>query len=338
MGIAPDCICVHSTRYDTVKKYTTKSVFKLAPHSRVQFPIRAANTETRELVHCPVRSATKSSSRYPMLTIETEDGYSLRATEDTELWGVGGWVRLGGLQSGDVIWTNGIKRSVRIEGDFVELSEGDSSIKTEFKTKPYMDERIMTKLYSEWGFTQPMIAEALGASERTIRVWIKKLGLQKGVAGALFGIDNPSWKGVDVSKKGGYMRTYALLDSMGLRKGKCSRCDSEENLHIHHKDHDTTNIEEDNLIELCGKCHRADHTGFTVRHIRRSRVTAVYPSGSDIAYNINTEMGNYVASGFIIRGDEYGIKCDAEEPQKETCIYDISGLHTWREIHSQGCI
>ena len=40
---------------------------------------------------------------------------------------------------------------------------------------------------------------------------------------------------------------------------KCIKCGSIENIHIHHKDGDSTNNEESNLIALCSICHNNTH-------------------------------------------------------------------------------
>jgi len=42
-------------------------------------------------------------------------------------------------------------------------------------------------------------------------------------------------------------------------KNKCVICGTEEGLHIHHKDHNPTNNEIENLILLCGICHKKIH-------------------------------------------------------------------------------
>lgn len=40
---------------------------------------------------------------------------------------------------------------------------------------------------------------------------------------------------------------------------KCSLCNSEHNLHVHHKDHNRENNTVENLQILCAKCHRKHH-------------------------------------------------------------------------------
>ena len=40
---------------------------------------------------------------------------------------------------------------------------------------------------------------------------------------------------------------------------ECSICSRKEGLHIHHKDHNPSNNRIDNLIVLCGVCHKKIH-------------------------------------------------------------------------------
>src|SRR3989338_7439916 len=42
-------------------------------------------------------------------------------------------------------------------------------------------------------------------------------------------------------------------------ENKCAICGEVEGLHIHHKDKNPTNNREDNLIVLCGVCHKKIH-------------------------------------------------------------------------------
>lgn len=51
-----------------------------------------------------------------------------------------------------------------------------------------------------------------GVSPRTIRAYVDKFDLHRGDAGAKFGEDNPNWKGVNVTKDGGYSRTHGITD------------------------------------------------------------------------------------------------------------------------------
>ena len=44
---------------------------------------------------------------------------------------------------------------------------------------------------------------------------------------------------------------------------ECQLCGFKENIHVHHIDYDKKNIEHDNLITLCRKCHSMTHRGRT---------------------------------------------------------------------------
>lgn len=54
-------------------------------------------------------------------------------------------------------------------------------------------------------------------------------------------------------------RSARLKRVAPLRKKKCERCGSTENLSTHHKDRDWQNDDPDNLETLCSKCHTSHH-------------------------------------------------------------------------------
>lgn len=44
-----------------------------------------------------------------------------------------------------------------------------------------------------------------------------------------------------------------------LRKDKCKECGSDKYLLVHHRDHDRSNQDPDNLQTLCKRCHQIEH-------------------------------------------------------------------------------
>lgn len=66
----------------------------------------------------------------------------------------------------------------------------------------------------------------------------------------------------------------AVLECDG---GTCTVCGGEQNLHIHHIDHDPTNDDPENLITLCGICHARVHTELR-REGGAGRVARVLPA------------------------------------------------------------
>jgi hypothetical protein len=141
-----------------------------------------------------------------------------------------------------------------------------------------------------------------GVSPRTIRAYVDKFNLHRGDAGAKFGEDNPNWKGVNVTKDGGYSRTHNITDK--VKVGICDRCGFKGATQIHHDDRNPTNTDSENLIELCMMCHKAEHLGAPVRWIRPARIIEKRSSGYDKSYGFNTSLGNVVINGFILKFPE----------------------------------
>ncbi len=279
MGISStSSLLVDYANKTNVKKESAKTVSWWGKLSRGSIPIRSANVETRVIVPTLVDSCTKVISG-PMVTIETEDTYSLTCTLDTLLYGRDGWVRADSIQLGDVIYTNGIPED-----------------------NAWRDYDVLKRLYVDERKTMKEVGEILGVSEHTVRKWVGKHDLGTG-KGGLFGVENPNYKGKDITRDGGYQRMNKVVDEEGLRTGVCSTCDAVcEVTHMHHIDHNPSNNDPTNLMEICPQCHRIEHVGYTIKHIKRSEVTASYLSGMQDVYEISTKEGVFVSEGFIIKG------------------------------------
>ena len=74
-------------------------------------------------------------------------------------------------------------------------------------------------------------------------------------------------KSFTLNSKSGYPREWneKLKKSIKERDNyECQLCSSKGcSLHVHHIDYDKTNLEKENLITLCQKCHNATHNGRT---------------------------------------------------------------------------
>jgi len=203
-----------------------------------------------------------------------------------------GWISAQSLQIGDIIWTNG------------EPEER------------YKDKEFLLKC-KEKGMKYAEIAEACNISERTIRYYFKLYNINEGKTGSLKGEDNPNYKGDKRSVKGSYMEMKSMaieryhkgmlpeniiLNEKGLFFGKCEYCDNEAELHIHHRDHLQFNNAIDNHVFQCALCHRVSHSGYTIRHVKKSSISNIYASSCDETFDVCIPHGNYVANGFIIKG------------------------------------
>jgi len=226
----------------------------------------------------------------PLLTIETEEEYTLQCSHETELWTPDGWIRAENLQIGDTIYCNGDPDDRYKDKDFL----------MECKTK---------------GMKYAEIAKACNISERTIRAYMKRYGINDGKTGALVGDANPNYKGENVSKKGGYMRMSSLaidrihsgelkgvtLGTKGLLNAECEGCNVVGPVDIHHRNRDATDNSLENWQFLCDRCHSLEHIGPTIRHVRKSVISNIFNSGIDVTYDVSIPSGSWVAQGFIIK-------------------------------------
>lgn len=280
MGLSADSsLLVDNPRRSNVKKESMKTVSWWGNITRTGTPIRSADVNRNEIVSTIVKFCKKAGDK-PTVTIETDDTYSLTCTPDTYIWGDRKWVLARDIVEGDTLWTNGIPED-----------------------NAWRDFDTLKKLYIEEGMTLKQVGEYLGVSEHTIRKWVRKFGLGKGTSGSLYGAANPNYKGINVTREGGYQRMNAVVDELDLRQGVCQLCSTTTTLtHIHHIDHNPINNDPSNLIEICPQCHRVEHIGYTVRHMKRSEVTEVYSSGVQTTYDLSTENGLFVSEGFIVLG------------------------------------
>lgn len=273
-------VFVDSATADT-KKITALDVSRFAPSTRIQRPLRAVRFDDGAIVTSPTIDAEKRTAER-LLHIETDTGYILECTPDTLICNISKvFVPASSLSIGSELWVNGQP------------------------SQSYKDIDFLKEWYVKRGKTQKEIAEMCSTpeypvSERTVRAYVKRYGLGRGDAGQTFGSDNARYKGEDVTLKGLYERARFNL----VKKNVCDMCGAEGNTDIHHKDHDLTNDDPSNLIELCEKCHQAMHKGAMIRHIRHTKITSIRPAGADPTISISTDMGNYVAEGFIVKNDK----------------------------------
>lgn len=85
--------------------------------------------------------------------LTTLDGYQIRATAEHKFLTTKGWKRLGDLQIGDTLYTNGVDA--------------------------YQSPEWLNYHYNILGESQSEIADLCGVSKHTIRKWVSKFHLQK---------------------------------------------------------------------------------------------------------------------------------------------------------------
>jgi hypothetical protein len=259
---------------DSVKEITAYDASFLSKWSVNSKPLRYAVEQTKELLHSPLQTVYSYPDK-KMWKLRTQDDYFLEVTEDVEIYTLDGWKPVSDLKIGDMIYVNGTA------------------------TPPYAIREVLKKLYMDKRMSQRKIAEMYGVSERTVRFYVNKFELHRGDSGALFGVENPAYKGEYVSKDGGYSRTVREIGDK--KKGVCCRCGFVGRTDIHHDDRNPVNTSEDNLLELCVMCHKAEHLGAPVRWIRPAEITEKSYAGMNCSLGFKTQADNIVANGFIVR-------------------------------------
>lgn len=263
-----------------VKTFTAYAVSTFSKWSVDSKPLRGYCVESKELDHVPLIEVYTYPDSVRMWKLKTEDDYVIELTEDCEIYTTEGWMRVEDVELEDIIFVNGSD------------------------VPPYAVKENLKMLYVDKGKSQIEIGEMYGVSPRTIRSYVKKFELNRGDAGAKFGEENPNWRGVNVTKDGGYSRTHEHFG--GQKKGVCGRCGFVGKTDIHHDDRNPVNIAEENLIELCVMCHKAEHLGAPVRWIRPARIVEKQYAGYSKTFGFKTSLNNVVANGFIVRFTDDG--------------------------------
>jgi len=116
-------------------------------------------------------------------------------------------------------------------------------------------------LYFVEGMRQQDIAKALGVSQASVSMFMKKSGypVRRGNLGEANGR----------FKDGSQSRMYRVL----IEKDQCKRCEAKNNLCIHHKNDDHYDNRIENLEVLCNSCHLSHHKAMYWRAYREGKQT-----------------------------------------------------------------
>lgn len=267
------------TKGDVIKKESAGNFSTLSKWSIKDKQIRCYDEDVLKLTHEPLTNIYIYDEA-EIFRIRTQDDYDVSLTGDCSILTIDGWKSVKDITVGDVVLENGQE------------------------IPPYQDKKTLELLYVSKGKTQKEIAEMFGVKPRTIRAWVDRFDLHRGDAGALFGSDNPAWKGDDVSKLGGYDRTHRQEDR--TLSNVCSRCGAVGDVHIHHKNRDPTDTSESNLEVLCPMCHKAEHHGAIVRWCRPATITSIKSVGYASTVGFNTMKNNVIIGGLIVSFDKAG--------------------------------
>lgn len=281
MGVNIESVCLYEQgKQKIVKKVLARDVVRFAPISIENKRLRCIDEDSLSIRHERLKEKTAPYNA-PTLKFYTDDGYCISVTEDCEFFTPYGWMRADELELGDEIYTNGDGPDLR-----------------------YQDKDTLERWYVKEGKTQREIAKMCKCSPRTVRAWVLKHGLGRGDSGALYGVENPRYLGENTERKGGYERTHAMYKKTGV----CSKCKRVGDTHLHHLDRNPNNTDEENILEVCVMCHRAEHLGYAVRHVKMSIIEEIGYGGAVKVVDVETEAGNIIAEGFVIRnaGRQHG--------------------------------
>lgn len=263
------------------KRINAIDVFRWSAMSKTIRQIRSVDLDSKEITATHSTQCFKGNER--LIHLETNTGYVVECTPNTEIWDGKQWVKADLLDVGTEIWVNG------------EPCE-------RYKEKEWLEEWYVKRHKTQQEIADMCSTPDYPVSARTIRFWVKRFELGRGDGGKTFGENNPNYKGLDnISKHG----LYARMKENIKKKDYCEICGrTQVPLDIHHLDHDLMNIDESNFITLCEKCHMAEHRGNIVAHTRPAKITVKRLAGCDDCIGIMTESGNYVAEGFVIKSDD----------------------------------
>lgn len=297
---------------DTNKGLTIRDLYgKKKPYQRLS-KLRSVNEQDKEIVMNNVVNVFFNGIQ-ETYTIETSDGYFIRATAAHEFLTPNGWTQLRNLKPGDTLYTNGIEA---------------------YKQKEWLNDK-----YNNENLSQKEIAELCQVSHHTIRAWIRKFGLQKPAGSWCIGkspvnkgrtkYDYPPmmktslsqlkrWRDPElvghvgknkppIDEVYGLKRTnsngYTKVSKYYQRKYICSVCgEHSDKTEIHHIDRNPKNFTPENLIELCETCHKRAHKGAAVKAVKPSVIKSIEYYGKEDVYDIEMKepYHNYVANGFVV--------------------------------------
>ena len=256
----------------------------------------------------------------PTYTVKTIHGYEIRTTKEHQFLTEKGWKTLEDISVGEKVYING----------------QDS----------YKDRDWMYEMYHVQNMTQQEIADMCGVSNHWIKVWVRRLGLQKepgswarGVAPPnkgktkenyepmrrtsekMMGNHNPamfrkgpekigSWKGDNITEGGYRARTARMM--YPKRTGVCELCGFRGVTEFHHMNKNYTEYDT-NLMELCVSCHKAIHRKEITQRIVLSEIVSVEYYGEEDTYDVVMPYPyhNFIADGFVVHNSQQSLRYSA---------------------------
>lgn len=262
--------------------------------------LRSVDESTKEIFYNNVVDAWYSGKK-PVYEVKTEDGYSIKTTQDHQFFVGDSYKPLMELREGDIVYTNGI---------------------TAYKNRDWLEAMYWIK-----GLSQEQIANICEVSKHTIRSWIAKFNLQKPLGSWCIGKKPPNFgqtkntyepmmrTSIKMSGNsnsngrvytsqapktisGGYWQTHKKYKKSGI----CSMCGETGKTELHHIDKNPMNVSPDNVVELCCACHKRQHNGMAIMACKPSKILSIKFVGIEDTYDVEMQApyNNFVANGFIV--------------------------------------
>lgn len=306
---------------------TIEQLYNSAKQYNDKRKIRCINENTREIQYDHIKEVVYSGKK-PVYEVTTEFGYKIKSTMQHRFFTQKGWKKLEELSIGDIVYVNGVVA--------------------------YQDKEWLNNQYNVLNKSQKEIGDLCGVSKHTIRKWVSRYNLQKEMGSwcigkapvnkgrtkndyepmlrtskkmmgntnslALYGKDNPMWRGDDVGISGGYIRTHKLNKKTGF----CSNCGFEGHTELHHIDKNPINTNSSNIMELCVSCHKAIHKKEIKEVVIPNKIVSIKYVGVVDTYDISMagDNHNFIANGFVVHNSQQSQRyVEIKENQGE--LYDL---------------
>jgi len=243
------------------------------------------------------------SGKKRMCELTTESGKKIKASSKHRFWTKDGWRRVWQLKIGNEMGCNGTLSVVRTPAI---TSEEDA------RSLLYNKEWLRKKIYLD-GLRHSEIAGFLGLARSTVSLKVQRFGLSMDReevgrrAAATYARKHAHKRIANLKLLEGITPNCCRHRARITLKDRCERCGigkdevrSRMGLIVHHKDGNPYNNRPSNLITLCQKCHRIEHSPwpYTVKY---ERLVSIKRLGFEDTYDLEVEHSahNFVANGFI---------------------------------------
>jgi len=330
--LSGDSIVLSDMTNRNVKKRTIKELYDMKPQYRNLIKIRCIDESNKEITNGCIKNIIYSGKQ-ELFLVETEDGYSIKTTDKHRFLTDSGWKQLSEISIGDMIYTNGEEA---------------------YKNKEWLERKYIIE-----NMKQTDIADLCRVSKHTIRAWVRKHGLTKEVGiwsvgvdppnkgknkenymplkrtsekmkgnincTRLFGSDNPAYKDI-ITAPGGYSRSNRNNPKIGI----CEDCGKTTATENHHIDLNPLNNNDENIIELCTKCHKCRHKGSVVKVVKKSKIKSITSIGIDDTYDIEMvgENHNFIANGIVVH--------NSQQSQRYVNMNDVECVYPFNDEEDSG--